>query len=314
MKKEEYELLFHPKQHFITTRYKKDNSARRKLVIDGKHLENKIKHQQEKTDLFITKYPIDRRIQTIILDFDSEDDKSIAYYECMKLKNYLKEKNLNSVIISSGKKGFHLYIQIPATTFAPVTEAQQGNNYNQIFQIFVNYLINANYYQYKTLDEINTNTGLTGNIRLIDSIHGGSNKQCQIIRGEFNKNLTPPNWHHIRTLKKTEQQYLVEQNREKQAEKERQKRLEELKKEGYNDPISTNDLREIIPLIFGGEAKKYKKGYVYVNCFEHVDKNPSMLVTKDFYSCAGCGAKGNIWTLQKKGYIAINKNGEVKTK
>ena len=80
-----------------------------------------------------------------------------------------------------------------------------------------------------------------------------------------------------------------------------------------NDPIANNDLRILFPQIFGGEIKHYEKGYAFMKCPFHNDEHPSLLITKEFYSCAndGCGEKGNIFTLYKKGLVKFNDKGGV---
>ena len=93
-------------------------------------------------------------------------------------------------------------------------------------------------------------------------------------------------------------QYKILEEHEERIKQESLKRAEEYKLKGFGDPIKENDLRIEIPRIYGGTVKDHGE-YVMVNCFEHNDSNPSMVVTKEYYYCKSCGAKGNIWSLIK---------------
>ena len=75
------------------------------------------------------------------------------------------------------------------------------------------------------------------------------------------------------------------------------------------DPIANNDLRDLMPSLFGEEAKIYPKGYAFMKCPFHNDSSPSLLLTKSYYSCASCGAKGNVFTLKKLGYVEFGLDG-----
>ena len=77
-----YEDIFEFNKHYITRR--SDYSTRRYLLENQSQLDNILLYQKNNEDVFITKYPKDRLIKTIILDFDSAD-KSEAYSEVLKL-------------------------------------------------------------------------------------------------------------------------------------------------------------------------------------------------------------------------------------
>ena len=47
-----------------------------------------------------------------------------------------------------------------------------------------------------------------------------------------------------------------------------------------------------MPQIYGGKVKRYGN-YVMMQCPFHNDNNPSLVVTKEYYYCKGCGEKGN---------------------
>ena len=57
-----------------------------------------------------------------------------------------------------------------------------------------------------------------------------------------------------------------------------------------------------MPQIYGGKVKRYGN-YVMMQCPFHNDNNPSLVVTKEYYYCKGCGEKGNWWTLKSKGVV-----------
>ena len=81
-------------------------------------------------------------------------------------------------------------------------------------------------------------------------------------------------------------------------EKEKRKKWKQVKID-ETDIIANNDLRILLPQIYGGEVKKFD-GYIAMTCFAHNDQKPSMMVKKSHYWCTACGEKGNIWTLIKK--------------
>ena len=48
---------------------------------------------------------------------------------------------------------------------------------------------------------------------------------------------------------------------------------------------------------------KTQRGDIYLRCFWHYEKTPSLVVhpkTKDYYHCYGCGRSGDIRDLKKK--------------
>ena len=78
-----------------------------------------------------------------------------------------------------------------------------------------------------------------------------------------------------------------------------------------SEPIEVNDLREVFKDILG-EVKIYPKGYAYAWCPEHDDHSPSLLITKEWFSCSSCNFKGNIFTLKKLGYVEFGRDGVVR--
>lgn len=305
----DYEQLFWKKEHYITIRSRNGDYPIRKLVFNNNQLIKTIKNQKQQTDIYITKYPKDRILSVIILDFDNEEDKTIAYREARKLKNYLKTKGLNTVIVSSGKKGYHTYTQIPPTAFSKKEfSTLQDKDYNLYFELYVKELINYDNMKYETLDERNTNAGLGGIIRLIGSIHPSTNNKCEIIEGSFN-DFQVPNQYHLDCLKLAHKlcNKIIEEK--KKRNEERMKKVNKKLKEGFKDPVEENDLRQLMPELFPGKNKEYNKGYLYMQCPFHPDEHPSLLVTKEYFSCSACGEKGNIWTLKKKGHVDFNEKG-----
>jgi len=59
-----------------------------------------------------------------------------------------------------------------------------------------------------------------------------------------------------------------------------------------------------------GDIKLYPKGYGYCRCPIHgIDEHPSLLVTKDWFSCSACDFKGNVWTLRKMKFVEFDDKG-----
>lgn len=290
-------------QHMITVRNRETGFAKQHRCWNEDVIFNVLAQQPENSDVYITKYPKNRLVETVILDFDSEDlDK--AYADVSRMRNYLKYNGHNCVIVKSGSKGYHLYIEIAPFLFKD-TDIRKIENWGSFFNAFVCFLIHdGNKTDYETLDKVNFSAGLNGNIRLIGSIHPKTGDKCEIIEGEFKRSQIPTE------IQDMAQRNACQKMRIKKADHERI--LKQTKVVFDNDPIAANDLREVIPKITGNPVKLYPKGYAYTNCFEHADSNPSLLLTKDWYSCSGCGAKGNIWTLKKKGLVEFKEDGGVK--
>lgn len=290
-------------QHMITIRDRKTGFAKQKRVWNKKVIDLVLDGQKPSEDVYITKYPKSRLVETVILDFDSEDDPKLAFRECKKLHNYLRYNDLNSVIVESGKKGNHLYIQIAPFKFKD-TELRQLSDWNSYFNAFVCFLIHDSSSTYQTLDKVNFTAGLNGNIRLIGSKHPSTGNTCRIVEGSFKDTDS------VTTLQDDAQRraYL---KMEIVAQDKKQRQLKRTKVVGGNDPVSNNDLRDVFEHITG-EVKRYPKGYAYCSCPVHgTDSHFSLLLTKEWFSCSACDFKGNIWTLRKMGLVEFDDNGEV---
>ena len=291
----DYEIIYERKQHHLTI--PQNNS--RKLCFGNESISKAIKNQKVGTDLFITKYADDHIVQCVILDFDDKDNPNNALNDAKKLKVVMKRQGLNTVIVKSGSKGYHCYIQIPPRNFGNDEYAADVDN-NIWFKKFVELLIQGNVNAtYPTLDHRNTEAGLGGNIRVIGSIHPKTNNKCEIIAGEFKENIIPNpfEWNCFVSG------YEFAKIREKNEVLKEQKRRAEIKKYNGEDPVLENDLRTLMPSIYGGEYKAFKNGYIMMQCPFHNDSNPSMIVKKEFYYCKACGEKGNWWTLRDKGVV-----------
>lgn len=295
-----YENIFEFNKHFLTR--KSDYSTRRYLLENQSQLDNILLYQKNNEDVFITKYPTDRLIKTIILDFDSKD-KSEAYYEVLKLYNYLDYHNVKSIIVDSTNKGYHIYIFIPPMDFGAIDEEFNERDNNNLFNEFVKQLINFYEFDYKTLDITNTHAGLGGNIRLIGSLHPKTQQKLKIIKGDFvydNKDYYNDCLDFINDKYEQAEAYyrlqkIDEYNRNKIM-------FKNLGNYDGEDIIEKNDLRIIMPNLFGGKVNNHGD-YIFMQCPYHNDHNPSMLVTKYYFSCASCNTKGNIWKLIKDGTI-----------
>ena len=302
----DYELIYERKQHYLTI--PQDNN--RKLCFGNESIVKAIKHQKENTDLFITKYAEDNIVSCIILDFDDKDNPENALNDAKKLKLVLNRQGLNIVIVKSGSKGYHCYIQIPIHNFGEFDVDSET-----FFKKFTNLLIQGGKkVQYKTLDTTNTGAGLRGNIRVIGSIHPKTHNRCEIIDGSF-KDFILPNSFVTECVRDA---YEFAKIHEKHHVLKEQQRKAAVKKYDGDDPVLENDLRTLMPAIYGGDYKTFKNGYIMMQCPFHNDSNPSMVVKKEFFYCKSCGEKGNWWTLREKGvvdfedeeYIRVGKHGD----
>lgn len=291
----DYEIIYERKQHHLTIPQK----LSRKLCFGNESIIKAIQNQAPGTDLFITKYADDNIVQCIILDFDDKTNPHNALLDARKLKWVLDKQGLNTVIVKSGSKGYHCYIQIPPRNFGNETTDFRVDS-NTWFKKFTKLIIQGGKnIEYPTLDLTNTGAGLGGNIRVIGSIHPKTNNKCEIIEGEFKENIEPNDFEWNCFIDAYEFAKIHEKN-EDYKQKQRQA---EMKHHKGGDPILENDLRTLMPSIYGGDYKTFKNGYIMMQCPFHNDSNPSMIVKKEFYYCKACGEKGNWWNLRDKGVV-----------
>ncbi len=275
-----------------------------------KQLNNVLRRQSDNDDLFITKYGNDETIYNIILDFDGKDDKEKVYNEVLTLHRFLKRKNLNSVIVSSTNKGYHFYLQIPPVQFNEQGLGLDKVDRNKCFVLFSLNMIQQSHFKFSSLDYTNTHAGLGGNIRLLGSIHPKTHKRVEIINGEFIDANEYETYYdkckgfvyNIYKASLTQYKLLLEHKTKEYLQKQKKSK----KLEWKHDPIRENDLRIVLPSLYGGTVNKYD-GYNFMTCPWHVDRKPSLKVTKEWFYCTGCGKKGNIWTLIKDGEISREK-------
>lgn len=292
-----------PKQHIITVRNRETGYARQHKVWSRAVIEKVLNEQKDCEDVFITKYPKDRLIDTIILDYDSEKP-ALAWKEARKLKGYLTKQGHNVFLVDSTNKGVHLYCEIAPVLFKDATEVSLGvEDWDKFFKDFVYYMIHDEAKDHGCLDTINLNAGMNGNIRLPKSIHPSTGEVVDIAEGEYSGEQLPT---QLQSKSLTRAWHKADIER-----KNLQQKLKKTKVKGYGDPIEENDLRELLPLITGEPIKLYDRGYGYMKCFNHDDHHPSMLITKSWFSCASCNCKGNIWTLKKMGLVEFDDDGKV---
>jgi len=299
----DYEEIYRPKQHYITIAERQS----RKLYFGNQHLLKILEHQEPHENIFITKYAMDNIVSCIILDFDDKEDSQNALRDARKLQKYTFKQGLNTVIVRSGSKGYHCYIQIPPINFGN-DEYCAGVDSNVWFNYFTKLICGEDRnIHYKTLDIGNTSAGLRGNIRVIGSKHPKTNEECRIIKGEFLTDIIPTEY----TWDCLQKSYLHAQTYE-QEQYQKQLRMIAKREHDGDDPVEQNDLRTLMPSIFGGETKSYKKGYIMMQCPFHNDSRPSMAVDKHKYYCKSCGAKGNWWTLRRLGYVDFKKEKPIR--
>lgn len=295
----DYELIFRRKQHYITI----PQIPQKKLFISNRLLHKLLENQNPNWDVYITKYPKDHCLNMVILDFDDKDDPSNALHDVGKLRKFLNRKGLNTVIVRSGRKGYHAYIQIPCHNFVGGELAYADAEPNLWFKQYIKQLIglyDGKYYP--TLDEINFSAGLGGNIRVINSLHPKGTK-CEVAHGEFISDVQSNEWDWDCFI--TAKNYAED-------------KVTELAEVNHinlesNDIIADNDLREIIPEVFNLSPKKYSKGYCYGKCPFHHDEHESFFFDKERFACNSCSTRGNIWTLVKWGYIDL-KNDSIRVR
>ncbi len=177
-------MLFRCDKNYLTIRDRKTPEKSKKILIKTQEqLENIISNQEPNTDIYINKYPRDKLIDNIILDFDSEDNLQDALDDIRDCALYVEdEKHLDTAIVESGSKGYHLYIRIPLIDFKGY-----GSPYTTkcIFNKFISNIIGGTD-NYKTLDKINFSSGLKGNIRVVGSTHPKTRNKCQLLENYNN--------------------------------------------------------------------------------------------------------------------------------
>lgn len=289
-------------EHFITIRDRSGKPPIRRRYWNNNVISKILQNQSESEDIFVTKYSTAKLVQYIILDFDSKEDKSIALKESERLMNFFENNGHPCVLVDSTSKGYHLYAKI-----SPVLFDDDGNwsfNWKLFFEGFVRFFINHSTRKpYTTLDETNTSAGLTGNIRLIGSIHPTTKKKVEIIHGEFNEEVLPPTELQSEALKFAYDFCEICETVKKK------RKVNKTKVVNTYDPIEENDLRLIFPKIFGGDIKHYEN-YSMMCCPFHYEKHPSLMLGKEWFKCLACGEKGNIWTLRKKGLVEFGIDGK----
>lgn len=296
-----YEFLT-PKEHLIIVRNRETGYGKNHRLWNMNVIKKILQNQKPYEDVFVTKYPSSHLIRWLILDFDS-DDKKKALSEVTRMKNYLNKEGHNTVLVDSTNKGYHLYVQI-----APFLFEDEGNrvlsNWKLYFTKFVEYFVDrSSRKEYTTLDYRNTSAGLGGNIRLINSIHPSTQKRVKILEGTFDC-VQEPTWLQDKAQRVAYHFCDI-------ADEIAERKLKAIKTRvvNGNDPIENNDLREIIPSLFGEELKMYPNGYGMMRCPFHNDTNPSFFVMQSHFFCASCGAKGNIWKLKELGLVEFGIDG-----
>lgn len=287
----DYESIFRKKQHYITI----PQIPSKRLFVNNRQINRILNSQTSEQDIYITKYPKDHCISMVILDFDDKDNPDNALHDVNLLKRFLNRKGLNTVIVRSGRKGYHTYIQIPCHNFVGGELACADTDPNFWFGEYVKYLIGLyDDKYYPTLDKINTSASLKGNIRLIGSNHPRGDI-CEIVDGYFISDIEPNKW-----------DWDCFESSKVYAENKAKKLFEShgFEYEG-NDLIADNDLQDIFENVIGIPIKRYD-GYSYGVCPFHNDHSPSLFIDKERFRCNSCGTRGNIFTLIKMGLLDLN--------
>ena len=295
--------IFEPRQHYLTTVYRNGKrNARRIRIKSVEQLERLVKQQPKDTDLYITKYAKDDIVWNIILDFDSEDDREIAWKDCLTIRKFLEKKGINAVIVDSTNKGYHLYVEVPPANFRNFYD-REIEEPSLFFKYYVSELLNLRLFKLNTLDEVNYNASLDGNIRVIGSIHPKTSQQVYIKQGRFHNINEDLDYYenamhyHTRIYKVAYEKYC---EKLEEIETKRLQYANRLKTE--NDLLSL-DLRDVFQNIFSLEKVKSYGDTIWCCCPFHNDNSPSFCIQRTHYFCASCGEKGNIFTLIKKGLV-----------
>jgi len=301
--------IFKTDQHFVTLSKVGASFAHRfKWAKDSRFLKRANK-QEAGSNIYISKYSTDLIVDTIILDFDSER-KSIAYKDVKKCIKHLKKHDLTYMVVDSTNKGFHLYVRIPPYSFKHNTMlldlgvvkkiSYDKRSTNQLFVYYQRNLIGDTKYHYQSLDKTNLNAGLRGIIRLPFSVHPKTDSRVEV---KFNnlREFQPPTDYQFKCYKIALESVKEDLFKQKQKIKE----YERKKIKGTKDIVMDNDLRSLMPSIFGGDVRNFSD-YIYMTCPFHPDSHPSLAVEKERFTCKSCGTKGNIWYLIKNDYISYN--------
>lgn len=297
--------IFEPKEHYLTTVYRDSRrNARRIRIKSTEQLERLVDMQPKNTDLYITKYAKDDIVWNIILDFDSEDDKSIAWNDCITLQKFLNRKGINTVVVDSTNKGFHCYIEIPPTNFRKFG-SDLIEEPSLFFKNYIKELCKIDSFKFKSLDEVNFNASLDGNIRVITSIHPKTNQVVYIKQGEFhdiNENLDyyeDAMHYHTQVVRVAYAKYC------EQLEEIETKRLQYQNRLKTEDDLLSLDLRDVFQSIFSLQKVRKYGNTIWCCCPFHNDENPSFCITPTHFFCtsSSCNKKGNIFTLIKEGLV-----------
>lgn len=295
--------IFEPREHYVTIVHRDGKkNARRLRIKNPEQLERLIEQQVPNTDMYITKYARKDIVWNIILDFDDGDNPNNAYNEALTLRKFLMKKGINVVIVDSTNKGVHCYVEIPPTSFRlfyddPIEEP------SVFFKNYVSLLCNLDVFKFKTLDEVNYNAGLDGNIRVIDSIHPKTNKRVCIVEGEFHdidfefEYYEKAMHYHTLVYKKAYDCY------KRELEEIEVKRLQYRERLKTSDDLLNKDLRDVFRELFHLERVREYGDNIWCSCPFHPNHSVQFCVNPQFFFCSSCGIKGNIFTLIKMGLI-----------
>ena len=295
--------IFEDKEHYLTVvdRTHRKN-ARRLRIRNCNQLQTLLDNQAPNTDYYITKYAKSDVVWNIILDFDCEKDKKVAYTDCLTLRGFLNRKGINAVIVDSTNKGYHLYIEIPPTNFREfaMSEIEEPSLF---FKHYVSELCQLGAFKFKSLDEVNYNASLDGNIRLIGSRHPKTDKEVYIKLGEFTDITENPKYYEEAMRFHTKVYEVAFKNYKRELDDIETKRLQYSNRLKTEDDLLSLDLRDVFKSIFHLEKVREYGDVIWACCPFHNDSNPSFCITPTHYFCSSCGEKGNIFTLIKKGLV-----------
>ena len=245
------------------------------------------------------------------------------FNEVMKLKEYLFNNGINSFIVFSGSKGFHLNIFFKEANLLDIT------NLNMALADIFKRKLDLNLLDYNIYNNV-----LAGMQRVPYSVH----ERTGLRNTTVCENICYDDFlNEIRRNKPTVESFNIEDyyapdsfrellikinSKNMQQEEENKIKREELKELRRNNQSITNykndkslifkDMRELCKVLIGEPAYE-RQDYNKYNCPFHDDRVPSAIAGKRYFTCYGCNLKLNYFEFIRK-FFKLESDDEVKKK
>ena len=173
------------------------------------------------------------------------------------------------------------------------------------FKYYVIELLQLDSFKLNSLDEVNFNASLDGNIRVIGSTHPKTNQEVYIKQGEFHDIDVDIDYYWDAMMYSDKIVRGAYKKYKEALEEIETKRLQYSNRLKTEDDLLDLDLRVVFSNIFPLHKVRSYGDTVWCCCpfHETATSNPSFCITPTHYFCASCGEKGNIFTLIKKGLV-----------